>query len=58
VFLGIGSTLKDGITIGEGALIGAGSLVLSDIPPHTIAYGSPAKVIGRKYHLPYCIAKQ
>ncbi|MBX7201606.1 MAG: acetyltransferase [Bacteroidia bacterium] len=46
VFLGIGSTLKDGITIGEGALIGAGSLVLKDVPPHTIAYGSPAKVIG------------
>jgi acetyltransferase-like isoleucine patch superfamily enzyme len=34
-----------GVTIGEGSIIGANSLVTDDIPPFTIAFGSPAKVI-------------
>lgn len=34
-----------GVTIGEGAIIGAGSVVTHDIPPFTVAVGSPARVI-------------
>jgi len=30
--------------IGNGAIIGAGSLVMHDVPPYAIVYGSPAKV--------------
>lgn len=30
--------------IGDGAIIGTNSLVLSDVPPYAIVYGSPAKV--------------
>ena len=34
-----------GVTIGEGSIIGALSVVTKDIPPFSIAVGSPAKVI-------------
>lgn len=34
------------IQIGKGAQIAAGSLVLKDVPPHTMVAGSPAKVVG------------
>lgn len=30
--------------IGHGAIIGAGSIVMEDVPPYAIVYGSPAKV--------------
>jgi acetyltransferase-like isoleucine patch superfamily enzyme len=36
-----------GVTIGEGAIIGANSVVISDIPPHSIAMGNPAEVYFR-----------
>ena len=32
------------IYIGDNSIIGAGSIVLTDIPPNSIAYGNPAKV--------------
>ena len=34
-----------GVTIGEGAIIGAGSVVVTDIPPHSVAIGNPARVV-------------
>jgi acetyltransferase-like isoleucine patch superfamily enzyme len=37
--------VADGSSIGEGAVIGAGSLVRGEIPPHTLAAGTPARVI-------------
>ena len=45
--IGMGSIILDGAEIGEGAFIGAGSLVPQGkkIPPNTLAFGSPAKVI-------------
>jgi acetyltransferase-like isoleucine patch superfamily enzyme len=33
-----------GVTIGEGCTIGAGSVVTKDIPPFSVAVGSPCKV--------------
>jgi acetyltransferase-like isoleucine patch superfamily enzyme len=41
--IGINVTLLPGVVIGEGAMIGAGSVVTRDIPPFTVAYGSPAR---------------
>jgi acetyltransferase-like isoleucine patch superfamily enzyme len=35
-------TVMRGVTIGAHAIVGARSLVTSDVPPHTLAYGSPA----------------
>eukprot|EP01034_Spumella_vulgaris_P031364 gene31364-38741_t len=49
VLLGAGATLLGPITIGEGANIGAASMVLTDIPPHCVAVGVPAKVISRRH---------
>ena len=34
-----------GVTIGEGSVIGAGSVVTRDIPPHSLAVGSPCRVV-------------
>ncbi|KAJ9629241.1 hypothetical protein H2204_008881 [Knufia peltigerae] len=34
-----------GVTIGDGCTIGAGSVVTHDIPPFSVAVGSPARVI-------------
>ncbi|MFJ7747702.1 gamma carbonic anhydrase family protein [Peribacillus sp. NPDC097295] len=45
--VGMGSIILDGAEIGEGAFIGAGSLVSQGkvIPPNTLAFGRPAKVV-------------
>lgn len=45
--IGMGAIILDQAEIGEGAFIGAGSLVPQGkkIPPNTLAFGSPAKVI-------------
>jgi len=43
--IGTHSTIMPGITIGENAVVGAHSFVISDIPPNSVAFGVPAKVI-------------
>lgn len=45
VWLGTGAIVLPGVTIGRGAVIGAGSIVTRDIPPMTVAVGTPARVI-------------
>ncbi|MEB3246214.1 MAG: DapH/DapD/GlmU-related protein [Vampirovibrionales bacterium] len=45
VWIGAGSTLLPGVTIGRGSVVAAGSLVTKDIPPNVLAMGRPAKVI-------------
>lgn len=43
--IGIGTTLIHKVHIGNNSVIGAASLVISDVEPFVIAYGSPAKTI-------------
>lgn len=43
VWIGGHCTILPGVTIGDGAVIGAGSTVTRDIPPHTLAVGSPCR---------------
>lgn len=43
--VGVGSSIIDQMTIGENAFVGAGSVVTRNIPPNTIAYGVPARVV-------------
>ncbi len=43
--IGAYSIILPGVTIGRGSIIGASSVVTKDIPPYSIAIGSPAKVI-------------
>ena len=45
VHLGEGVCVMPGVTIGDYSVIGAGAVVTHDIPPFSIAVGSPAKVI-------------
>lgn len=44
-FVGMSSTISDRVRIGDFSIVGADSLVLSDIPDHTLCYGRPAKQI-------------
>lgn len=44
-WLGHAVTVIDGVTIGKGSVIGAGAVVTKDIPPYSIAVGTPARVI-------------
>lgn len=45
VWIGTKATILKGVTIGEGAVVAAGSVVTSDVPPHSLCAGVPAKVI-------------
>ena len=45
VWIGAGSTILPGVSIGENSVIGAGSVVTKDIPADVIAAGNPCKVI-------------
>ena len=49
VWLGEFVSVLPGVTIGEGSIIGTMSVVNKDIPPFSIAVGSPARVI-KKYN--------
>jgi acetyltransferase-like isoleucine patch superfamily enzyme len=45
VWIGANCVILAGSRIGEGAVIGAGSVVSGEIPPRTIATGSPARAV-------------
>lgn len=45
-FIGAGSIILPGVTIGEKAIVAAGSVVTKDVPPYTIVAGIPARKIG------------
>jgi acetyltransferase-like isoleucine patch superfamily enzyme len=46
--LGLNSVILGGVTIGKGSWVGVSSSVLEDVPPNSIAIGSPAKVVKRR----------
>jgi acetyltransferase-like isoleucine patch superfamily enzyme len=46
--IGANATIVCGVTIGENALIGANSTVTHDVPPNSLAIGSPARVVGAR----------
>lgn len=45
VWIGSGSTILPGVTVGQNSVIGAGSVVVKDIPANSIAVGNPCRVI-------------
>ena len=51
-WIGNGTYIMKGVTIGEGAVIGANSVVITNIPPYSLALGNPAEVLFRNYGLP------
>ena len=44
-WIGNGSHILKGVTVGEGAIIGANSVVVSNVPPFALAVGNPARVV-------------
>ena len=53
VWIGEFVAILPGVTIGKGSIIGTMSVVTKNIPPYSIAIGSPAKVI-KKYDFNKC----
>tara|TARA_A100001015_G_scaffold318334_1_gene437930 strand:- start:1854 stop:2438 length:585 start_codon:yes stop_codon:yes gene_type:complete len=45
VWIGNYSTIFPGVKIGEGAIINTYSLVMKDVPPHSVVAGQPARLI-------------
>lgn len=45
VWLGEGSVIVKGVTVGERAVVGANAVVTKDVPPFTVVGGVPARVI-------------
>jgi len=50
VWIGHGSFVKAGVTIGHGAIVAAHSVVVKDVPPYAVVAGNPAVV--KKYRIP------
>ena len=49
VWMGSNVTLLGGSHVGRGCNIGSGSVVRGNIPPYSVVYGNPAKVVGFAY---------
>lgn len=57
-WIGNGSHIMKGVTIGEGAIIGANSVVISNIPPYALALGNPAEVLIKNFGIPSTMKKK
>lgn len=44
-FIGGGSTLMPGVTVGDESIVAAGAVVMDNVPARTIVGGNPARVI-------------
>lgn len=51
VWLGANVTVVDGVTVGRGSIIGAGAVVTQNIPPYSIAVGTPARPVKNRQQL-------
>ena len=43
--IGVGASVKPGVTIGKGSIVGVGAAVIKDVSPHSVVVGVPAKEI-------------
>jgi acetyltransferase-like isoleucine patch superfamily enzyme len=49
VWIGFGSTVLSGVTLGQGSIIAAGSVVVKSTEPYSIYGGNPAKLIRYRF---------
>ncbi len=56
-WIGNGSQIMKGVTIGEGAVIGANSVVIGNVPPYALAMGNPAEILIKNYGVPTTMKK-
>jgi acetyltransferase-like isoleucine patch superfamily enzyme len=40
--------MEGAMTIGDNAIVGAGSAVIRDVPPDSIAVGTPGRIVGKR----------
>jgi len=43
--IGIGATIRAGVTIGDNVVVGAGAVVTRDVPSNCIVAGNPARIV-------------
>jgi len=48
VWIGFGTVVLPGVTIGRGSIVGAGAVVTRDVEPYSIVGGVPARLIRRR----------
>lgn len=48
VWIGVGATILQGVTVGKGAVVCAGAVVTRDVEPYAIVGGVPARKIGER----------
>jgi carbonic anhydrase/acetyltransferase-like protein (isoleucine patch superfamily) len=46
-WIGSGTIIYPGVTVGEGSIVARGAIVMSNVPPNVIVAGSPARQIAR-----------
>jgi abequosyltransferase len=46
-FLGIGSTILHGVSVGKGSYVAAGAVVTESVPAHSVVAGNPAQVVSQ-----------
>lgn len=47
-----GAMILKGVKIGENSVVGAGAVVMQNVPPNTVVFGNPARVIWRMRNTP------
>lgn len=45
VWIGFGSVVLPGVTIGEGSIVGTRTVIAEDVPPYVVVAGSPPRVV-------------
>jgi acetyltransferase-like isoleucine patch superfamily enzyme len=48
VWIGTGSKILDGVSIGHDSIVGAGSVVTKDVPPWSLVLGNPARMVQKR----------
>ena len=44
-FIGAQAIILPGVEIGDHSIVGAGSVVVHDVPPHSLVLGNPARIV-------------
>jgi len=57
-WIGHNAFILKGVTIGEGAIVGVNSVVVTDVPPYSVAMGNPARIVVKNLERPVATSTQ